>query len=88
MQSTLQRLSQREPALVKMMPRQPGTKEARYRQLFSEELETEEQASAQEAVAKPADHDSITRMGEDIARLQQEVADLRQQLASFRKQFD
>src|SRR5438094_3599166 len=26
-QSTLQRLSQREPALVKMMPRQPGTKE-------------------------------------------------------------
>ena len=72
-QSTLQRLSQREPALVKMMPRQPGTKEARYRQLFSEELEAQQQASAQEAVAKPADHDSIMRMEEDIARLQQEV---------------
>ena len=72
-QSTLQRLSQREPALVKMMPRQPGTKEARYRQLFWEELEAQQQASAQEAVAKPADHDSIMRMEEDIARLQQEV---------------
>src|ERR1700686_1805842 len=29
-QSTLQRLAQREPPLVKMPPRQPGTKEARY----------------------------------------------------------
>jgi len=87
-QSTLQRLSRHEPALVKMMPRQPGTKEARYRQLFSEELEAQEQASAQEAVAKPADPDRIARMEEDIARLQQEVADLRQQLASFRKQFE
>ena len=29
-QSTLQRLMQREPPLVKVLPRQPGTKEARY----------------------------------------------------------
>ena len=34
-QSTLQRLSQREPPLVKILPRQPGTKEARYAQLLS-----------------------------------------------------
>ena len=29
-QSTLQRLMQREPPLVMVLPRQPGTKEARY----------------------------------------------------------
>ena len=32
-QSTLQRLAQREPPLVKVLPRQPGTKEARYAHL-------------------------------------------------------
>ena len=36
-QSTLQRLMQREPPLVKVLPRQPGTKEARYAHLFSGE---------------------------------------------------
>jgi len=33
--STLQRLADREPSLVKMLPRQPGTKESRYAQLFA-----------------------------------------------------
>jgi uncharacterized protein YceH (UPF0502 family) len=33
--STLQRLMRREPPLVKILPRQPGTKEARYAQLLS-----------------------------------------------------
>ncbi len=36
-QSTLQRLMKREPPLVKVLPRQPGTKEARYAHLFSGE---------------------------------------------------
>src|SRR5580704_12617869 len=36
-QSALQRLMQREPPLVKVLPRQPGTKEARYAHLFSGE---------------------------------------------------
>ena len=35
--STLDRLSQRQPALVAILPRQPGTKEARYMHLFSGE---------------------------------------------------
>ncbi len=37
-QSTLQRLMQREPPLVKVLPRQPGTKEARYAHLLSGEV--------------------------------------------------
>src|SRR5271163_816587 len=34
-QATLQRLMQREPPLVKVLPRQPGTKEARYAHLLA-----------------------------------------------------
>ena len=46
-QSTLQRLAQREPPVVKMLPRQPGTKEARYAHLLSGDVETEAQPDAQ-----------------------------------------
>src|SRR5712671_1699164 len=34
--ATLERLSQRDAALVTVLPRQPGTKESRYTHLFSE----------------------------------------------------
>src|SRR5271154_712907 len=37
-QSTLQRLIQRDPPLVMVLPRQPGTKEARYAHLLSGEV--------------------------------------------------
>ena len=37
--STLQRLMKREPPLVKVLPRQPGTKEARYAHLLSGDVE-------------------------------------------------
>src|SRR6202166_4666036 len=37
--STLQRLMNREPPLVKLLPRQPGTKEARYAHLLSGDVE-------------------------------------------------
>src|SRR5207302_8713563 len=35
--STLDRLAQREPPLARVLPRQPGTKESRYTDLFSGE---------------------------------------------------
>src|SRR3954454_19299755 len=35
-QSTLQRLMEREPAFVRVLPRQPGTKEARYVHLLGD----------------------------------------------------
>jgi uncharacterized protein len=40
--STLQRLMQREPPLVTVLPRQPGTKESRYAHLLSGEVEAGE----------------------------------------------
>src|SRR5205814_3056547 len=34
-ESTLQKLMERQPSLVRVLPRQPGTKESRYKHLFS-----------------------------------------------------
>ncbi len=44
-QSSLQHLMKREPPLVKVLPRQPGTKEARYAHLLSGDVETFEPKS-------------------------------------------
>jgi uncharacterized protein YceH (UPF0502 family) len=87
--STLQRLMRREPPLVTLLPRQPGTKEARYAHLLSGEVKIEEP----EAVKAPAvdfvkDSDRIKRLEEQVAALLSEVSDLKQELASFRKQFE
>jgi hypothetical protein len=46
-QSTLQRLAQREPPVVKMLPRQPGTKEARYAHLLSGDVQVDAQPHVQ-----------------------------------------
>jgi uncharacterized protein len=90
-QSTLQRLAQREPPLVKMLPRQPGTKEARFAHLFSGDVEGwEPPPSAAPVMAAPnsADSDRIARLEEELSGLQKDVAELKQQLAEFRKQFE
>jgi uncharacterized protein len=87
--TTLQKLMRREPPLVALLPRQPGTKEARYAHLLSGEVKVAEP----EAVPSPAvevvrDSDRIKRLEEQVTSLQSEVSDLRQELASFRKQFE
>jgi len=88
-QSTLQRLAQREPPLVKMLPRQPGTKEARHAHLLSGDVKVAP-AAAPEVVAahNTSDSERIARLESDVAALQNEVANLKQQLAEFRKQFE
>ena len=89
-QSTLQRLAQREPPLVKMLPRQPGTKEARYAHLLSGDVQIQAPAAAPEVVVahNTSDGERIARLENDVATLQNEVANLKQQLAAFRKQFE
>lgn len=89
-QSTLQKLMQHEPALAKMLPRQPGTKEARYAHLLAGDLHGWEAAPIAAPTPASGSDDSgrIARLEEEVASLQREVADLRQQLASFRKQFE
>jgi len=88
-QSTLQKLMQREPPLAKILPRQPGTKEARYAHLLSGDVQAWEAAPAAAAAAGSSDNsERIARLEEEVANLRREVADLKQQLASFRKQFE
>jgi uncharacterized protein YceH (UPF0502 family) len=89
-QSTLQRLAQREPPLAKMLPRQPGTKEARYAHLLSGDVQFQAPAAASEVVVahNTSDGERIARLENDVAALQNEVTDLKRQLAEFRKQFE
>ena len=89
-QSTLQRLAQREPPLVKMLPRQPGTKEPRYSHLFSGDVQPRAQETALETkiTHTTSDGASIARLENDLAALRREVAELKEQFAAFRKQFD
>jgi uncharacterized protein len=89
-QSTLQRLAQREPPLVKTLPRQPGTKEARYAHLLSGDVQIQASAAAPETAVthRTADGERIARLENELATLQNEVANLKQQLAAFRKQFE
>ena len=65
--STLQRLMKREPPLATLLPRQPGTKEARYAHLLSEDAETWKPEPETETAA-PA-----VLGGDRIARLENQV---------------
>ena len=89
-QSTLQRLMQRQPPLVKVLPRQPGTKEARYMHLLSGDIEDVSVARAPSpAIANnPADTKRLALLEDEVQELRKEVANLKQQLVSFRKQFE
>jgi len=87
-QSTLQRLMKREPPLVTLLPRQPGTKEARYAHLLSGDVELPPQESTAVGVAATGSGERIAHLEEQVARLQSEIADLKQQFAAFRKQFE
>jgi uncharacterized protein len=91
-QSTLQKLMTREgEPLVKVLPRQPGTKEARYAHLLSGEkpewdaplppaIETRSESSA--------DSERITALEEEINSLKNDIAQLKEEFAGFRRQFE
>ena len=87
--SALQHLAQHEPPLVTMLPRQPGTKEARYAHLLSGEVVAEPAPSVEPAgSADGADNERVTRLENEVASLKAEVADLKQQLQEFRRSFE
>src|SRR5262249_30295461 len=84
--SALQRLSKREPPLVTMLPRQPGTKEARYAHLMgdaapaanlgeqSNKKETQGDVEEQRGLGKTAD---VEVLAQEVARLREEISELR-----------
>jgi hypothetical protein len=90
-QSTLQRLMKREPPLVKVLPRQPGTKEARYAHLLSGDVgewQAEPASSVAPASSAGGSGERIARLEDQVEKLQSEIAELKQQFAAFRKQFE
>jgi len=93
-QAALQRLMQREPPLAAVLPRQPGTKEARYAHLMSGDIDysTPEHAATGAPTTGSGSNDSDLR--ERVAQLEQTVTDLRsrieeltRELSEFRRQF-
>jgi uncharacterized protein len=89
-QFSLQKLMQREPPLVVLLPRQLGTKEPRYAHLLSGEVEAGELPLPRMASppSPSADNERVSRLEEAVSALQNEVRELKQQLAEFRKQFE
>jgi uncharacterized protein YceH (UPF0502 family) len=86
-QSTLQKLMQREPPLVKLLPRQPGTKEARYGHLLCGDAvasvaETPGRATSGE-LAKAGDR--VARLENEVVGLRKEVEELKQRVTQLQK---
>lgn len=89
-QSALQKLMEREPPLVRVLPRQPGTKESRYMHLFSGDAgipAVTDVASPSFVADRNGDGLRIAALEGEVGRLRQEVEELRQQFADFRDQF-
>jgi hypothetical protein len=86
--ATLDRLSQRQPALAAVLPRQPGTKESRYMQLFSGDAPPVEAVQSRGAASSSPAEDRVAHLENEVVELKREVAEMRQQLADFRKQFE
>jgi hypothetical protein len=101
-QGALQKLIGREPALVRVLPRAPGTKESRYLELLSGDARAGEGAGGVEdedvgvvrasvsagAGGSGGDGALVARLESEVAALREEVAELRLEFARFRKQFE
>ena len=92
-QAGLQKLMQRDPVLVKVLPRQPGTKESRYAHLLCGDVQDSQREEKRESVGEisrglATDAARVARLETELAELKNEVTELKQQLAQFRKQFE
>ena len=81
--ATLDRLSRRDPALVVVLPRQPGTKEARYMHLLSGQPEAGVQV---ERGSDSEELDRMARLEAEVNEIRQELSEVRRQLGEMRKQ--
>jgi uncharacterized protein YceH (UPF0502 family) len=88
--STLDRLSQRQPPLAAVLPRQPGTKESRYMHLFSADdvARAPSPANSAHTPSRSSDNDRLAHLETEVAQLKLQVAEMQQQLSAFRKQFE
>jgi hypothetical protein len=89
-QSALQRLMNREPPLVKVLARQPGTKESRYIHLLSGDAELRASSNVPDVpvVTTRDNADKFSQLQAEVAELRNDITELMQQFAAFRKQFE
>jgi uncharacterized protein YceH (UPF0502 family) len=73
----LQKLMERDPPLVAVLARQPGTKESRYAHLLSGEGSVPMASAAATASTPSEDADRIAQLESDVAELRKEVDALR-----------
>jgi hypothetical protein len=83
----LQKLMEREPPLVAVLPRQPGTKESRYAHLLSGPVEAMAAAVAETASVRCGEGGDAGHE-ERIAQLEATVAELRQEMVALRQKID
>jgi hypothetical protein len=95
--AALQKLMEREPSLVAVLPRQPGTKESRYAHLLSGPIESLAAAYAAEPAYARHEAPPLAEPGaapfdaghEDrITRLEATVVELRSEMAMLRAKID
>jgi uncharacterized protein len=84
----LQKLMEREPPLVTLLPRQPGARESRYAHLLCGPVEFAMASSADVAAEDPSPstsqyEDRIAQLESTVAELQREVAALREKIESL-----
>ncbi len=99
-QSTLQKLIDRDPPLVRVLPRQPGTKEARYLHLFSGDTfvpaagnglpqdRAGQDALSQDRTGHAAAARDAARTEARLQNLEEQLAGLRNEVAHLRQQLD
>ena len=88
-ESTLQRLIKREPPLAKVLPRLPGTKEARYVHLLSGDVEVAQlEAAGDIPTSNSNNSDRIAHLEQKVRQLQNEIGGLKREFTAFRKQFE
>jgi uncharacterized protein len=82
----LQKLMEREPPLVTLLPRLPGSRESRYAHLLSGPVE----AAITAAVSSPTvqGEERSSERDERIARLETTVAELQRDVAALREKID
>ena len=79
-QSALQKLMERDPPLVKILPRIPGTKEARYAHLLAGDVEGLAPPAESRVVISGLENERIIKLEEEVAELKREVAELKQRI--------
>ena len=88
-QATLHKLMDRQPPLVRVLPRQPGTKESRYVHQFAGDTFpplTPETANSR-VRTESSDEQRIANLEAEVAALKRDFQELKRQVSEFTEQF-